>query len=85
LISVLQFSVDAHWKPVGDILDLHFYPQPHLYFYDDFGFSASVYTQITDVEQELNGLMTYDRKVLKVDKERIRKVNQGIISMMQEK
>ena len=31
------------------------------------GISAAVYTQITDVENELNGLMTYDRAVLKID------------------
>lgn len=31
------------------------------------GFSAAVYTQTTDVEVEVNGLMTYDRKVIKVD------------------
>ena len=33
------------------------------------GLWMSVYTQITDVEQECNGLMTYDRKVLKVSPE----------------
>jgi len=31
------------------------------------GLSAAVYTQITDVETECNGLVTYDRKVVKVD------------------
>ncbi len=31
------------------------------------GLSAAVYTQTTDVETELNGLLTYDRKVRKVD------------------
>jgi len=31
------------------------------------GTSAAVYTQLTDVEQELNGLLTYDRAVTKVD------------------
>lgn len=31
------------------------------------GLSAAVYTQITDVEAECNGLMTYDRAVVKVD------------------
>ncbi len=31
------------------------------------GLSAAVYTQTTDVEGEVNGLMTYDRAVLKVD------------------
>ena len=30
------------------------------------GLSAAVYTQTTDVEQETNGLMTYDRKVIKI-------------------
>ncbi|MFO0947601.1 MAG: glycoside hydrolase family 2 TIM barrel-domain containing protein [Planctomycetota bacterium] len=41
------------------------------------GLSAAIYTQITDVESECNGLFTYDRKVLKVDPERIRNANQG--------
>nr|WP_236613191.1 MULTISPECIES: sugar-binding domain-containing protein [Rhodonellum] len=31
------------------------------------GLSAAVYTQTTDVEVEVNGLMTYDRKVIKFD------------------
>ena len=39
------------------------------------GLSATVYTQVTDVEDELNGLMTYDRKVLKIDKEVLRDIN----------
>jgi hypothetical protein len=30
------------------------------------GLSAAVYTQTTDVEGEINGLMTYDRKVTKI-------------------
>jgi hypothetical protein len=30
------------------------------------GLSAAVYTQTTDVEGEVNGLMTYDRKVIKI-------------------
>lgn len=39
------------------------------------GFSAAVYTQTTDVEGEVNGLMTYDRKVIKLDENRVRKAN----------
>ena len=35
------------------------------------GLSAAVYTEITDVETELNGLYTYDRKVRKVDLHKI--------------
>lgn len=46
------------------------------------GYSAAVYTQTTDVEVEVNGLMTYDRKVIKLDEERIRKVNQEISNIL---
>ena len=42
------------------------------------GFSAAVYTQTTDVEIEVNGLMTYDRKVIKLEENRIREMNQRI-------
>ena len=43
-----------------------------------FGYSAAVYTQTTDVEIEVNGLMTYDRKIIKLDEAKIRKVNREI-------
>ena len=119
--------------PVGDILDLHNYPEPKLYFYDacratvlgeyggigrkveghtwvssqgwgyveydteekvtdtyveyaemlmkliERGFSAAVYTQTTDCEVELNGLMTYDREIIKLNEQRIREINQKVI------
>lgn len=39
------------------------------------GLSAAVYTQTTDVEVETNGLMTYDRKVIKVPVEKLKAVN----------
>ncbi|MBS1788770.1 MAG: glycoside hydrolase family 2 [Acidobacteria bacterium] len=39
------------------------------------GLSAAVYTQTTDVEGEVNGLMTYDRKVVKADPETLRELN----------
>ena len=115
--------------PVGDILDIHNYPDPEMYFYDASranvlgeyggigrkieghtwvpstgwgyveydteekvtdtyveyankllnliprGFSAAVYTQTTDCEIELNGLMTYDREVIKLNEQRIREIN----------
>lgn len=46
------------------------------------GFSAAVYTQTTDVEEEVNGLMTYDRKVIKVDEKKIREANQRICNSL---
>ncbi|MCA1218726.1 PA14 domain-containing protein [Streptomyces sp. 8L] len=41
--------------------------------------SGSVYTQISDVEGELNGLITYDRKVLKVEPGPVRDINRKLI------
>ena len=37
----------------------------------DSGLSGCVYTQLSDVEDEINGLYTYDRKICKVDREKI--------------
>jgi beta-galactosidase/beta-glucuronidase len=47
------------------------------------GFSAGVYTQTTDVENEVNGLMTYDRKVIKIDEKRVREINQKICNALE--
>ncbi len=44
----------------------------------DKGLSAAVYTQVSDVEDEVNGLYTYDRKVLKADPDMIRELNKKI-------
>ena len=124
-----------HYR-TGDILDIHHYPNPDLFFYeaervtvlgeyggiglpleghlwqpeknwgyvqfknskeatDEYvrfaevlkqliksGFSAAVYTQTTDVEGEVNGLITYDRKVIKLDESRLKKVNTEICRML---
>lgn len=42
------------------------------------GFSAAVYTQTTDCETELNGLMTYDREVVKLDERRLMEINRKV-------
>ena len=39
------------------------------------GLSAAVYTQTTDVEGEINGLMTYDRKVIKMPEEKLKELH----------
>ena len=46
------------------------------------GFSAAIYTQTTDVETEINGLITYDRAEIKVDKGRIKAANEKIINSL---
>ncbi len=129
----------GNFYPVGEILDIHNYPEPKMTLYDGnrvcvlgeyggiglvyddhlwvkdrnwgyvqyktsaeatdvyiqfaeklkklipSGFSAAIYTQSTDVEIEVNGLMTYDRKVIKLDESRIRKVNREICNSLNEK
>lgn len=42
------------------------------------GLSAAVYTQLTDVEDELNGLISYDRKVVKLPVEGLWKISRKI-------
>jgi hypothetical protein len=44
------------------------------------GLSVAVYTQTTDVEHEVNGLLTYDRAVEKMDIKRISEINAAVIS-----
>jgi hypothetical protein len=42
------------------------------------GLAAAVYTQTTDVEIEVNGLMTYDRAMIKIDAEKIAAANKSL-------
>ena len=49
------------------------------------GFSGAIYTQTTDVEGEVNGLMTYDRKVDKLEVARVKKINEEVIKELNNK
>ena len=123
----------GNYYKVGDITDIHNYPEPRMLFYDpdrsnvlgEFGgiglaienhlwqkdknwgyvkykssekatdeyinfanqllemvhkgFSGAIYTQITDVEGEVNGLITYDRKIIKLDINRVKEINRKVI------
>ena len=42
------------------------------------GISATIYTQLSDVEEEVNGLYTYDREILKPDKETVIQLNRAM-------
>ena len=126
----------GNFFPVGDMLDIHNYPEPKMTLYDGnrvcvlgeyggiglvtenhtwvndrnwgyvrykssseatdayvafaeklkklivSGFSAAIYTQTTDVEIEINGLMSYDRKVIKLDEAKINKVNREVCNSL---
>jgi len=44
------------------------------------GLSVAIYTQTTDVEHEVNGVLTYDRKVEKMETRRLKEVHQAILN-----
>jgi hypothetical protein len=44
-----------------------------------FGLAAAIYTQTTDVEGEVNGLMTYDRKVIKLNANQLQPLHRGLL------
>ncbi|HEV2295051.1 MAG TPA: glycoside hydrolase family 2 TIM barrel-domain containing protein [Tepidisphaeraceae bacterium] len=58
---------DKYVRLLGRLWQLH----------EDAGLCAGVYTQTTDVETEVNGFLTYDRAVLKMDEQRMREANLG--------
>ena len=46
------------------------------------GLSGCIYTQLSDVETEMNGLFTYDREILKVEKRLMNRINRKLIRMV---
>ena len=78
---------DRNWgyvqfKSADEVLDTYEkYAEMLIDLIDD-GFAGAIYTQITDVEIEVNGLMTYDRKVVKLDQDRLHAINTKVIESM---
>jgi len=86
----IGFIIPNHTWKVGDtyimINNKNDYTDLYNKFTDDLtlyktnmGLSAAVYTEITDVEVELNGLLTYDREVIKGDIDKIYTSNYKVI------
>ena len=78
---------DRNWgyiqfKSADEVLDVYEKYADMLIELIDDGFAAAIYTQTTDVEIEVNGLMTYDRKVVKLDMERLNAINRRVIDSM---
>ena len=67
--------IDTYEKYVFDLVK----------FRDCFGLGGAVYTQTTDVEIEINGLITYDRAVEKVDFEKMKEINNRVTKSMLKK
>ncbi|WP_346862008.1 sugar-binding domain-containing protein [uncultured Draconibacterium sp.] len=83
------WATDRNWgyvqfKNSKEVTDEYVKYGEELYKMIKAGFSAGVYTQTTDVEGEINGLMTYDRKVIKLEEDRLRKMNQKIVNALNE-
>mgnify|MGYP003315813187 CR=1 FL=1 len=94
----LGHPVDGHlWKPtsgswgyggVEDTKTREGLEKTYLAMMDDIaslvksGLGGSIYTQTTDVEVEINGLMTYDRKVLKFDPAVLKRVHEKVIARL---
>jgi len=86
----IGYIIPNHTWKVGDTYIMINNKKDYLDLYDKFtkdltlyktnmGLSAAVYTEITDVEVELNGLMTYDREVIKGDVDKIYASNHATI------
>ena len=54
-------------------------------FSSAFGMGGAVYTQTTDVEIEINGLITYDRAIIKVDVPKIAEINKRLTNSVFQK
>jgi beta-galactosidase/beta-glucuronidase len=66
-------TADSLFKKYSEFID-------SLNSFIDKGLSAAVYTQTTDVEVEVNGLMTYDRKVIKNNPQKLAGVTKKLYS-----
>lgn len=92
----IGFRVDGHlWKQEGyfayvkmqneqEVFDKYAGFADLLKEYVKVGIAGAVYTQTTDVETETNGLITYDRKVVKLNPDKLKVVNQAVIKSMSE-
>jgi hypothetical protein len=82
------WKVDYKWgygkvKENGDqVLDLYDEFARMLEDFIKVGCTGAVYTQTTDVEGEVNGLITYDRMVVKIDEARLKAINERVIKAM---
>lgn len=86
--GAIGYLVDGHvWDPDGPWVHYNYegidaataeyvkFVEQLLRFKNEDALSGAVYTQLTDLENEMNGLYTYDRKVIKLHKDQITKAN----------
>lgn len=68
------------YHTAGDLMEayLRLYREEILPHMEERGLSAAVYTQLSDVEEEVNGILTYDRRLCKLDKTEVRRLNRRL-------
>lgn len=81
------WATDKNWgyvqfKNSKEVTDKYVEYAEHLIELIKTGFTAAVYTQTTDVEGEINGLMTYDRKIIKLEEDRLREINKKVCNAL---
>ena len=69
----------VQYKNGDEVLDEYSRFADHLILLVRQGVCGAVYTQTTDVEGEVNGLMTYDRKVVKMNEKKLNEINTKVI------
>lgn len=72
----------VQYKSGDEVLDEYSRFADHLILLVRQGVCGAVYTQTTDVEGEVNGLMTYDRKVVKMNEKKLNEINTKVIKSM---
>jgi|GEM_PF-957364 len=87
--GVKVISLGHEWKNEGNwgyitndaysFAEKYRYMTKHLKLFEEEGLSASIYTQPFDVETEENGLITYDRELIKIPIEEIKSINNIIL------
>ncbi|SFD20332.1 Glycosyl hydrolases family 2, TIM barrel domain [Chitinophaga sp. CF118] len=77
-----QWNATEGWGyiqvPAAGFADKYAFMLRHLELYEEEGLSGSIYTQPFDVETEENGLMTYDREVIKIPAEKLRQLHSAL-------
>lgn len=79
---------DRNWgygkvmENAGELIQVYADFAEMLKAYIPMGCCGAVYTETTDVELEVNGIMTYDREVIKVDEKRFAEINRSVIESL---
>ena len=52
-----------------------------MYKRQQYGLCSAIYTQTSDIEEEINGVLTYDREIVKLDEDQVKEMNDKLYGM----